>query len=77
MPGTANTIAEWSDYSVCTTWGVKGQRIYLIHVHRARLLYPDLKPAIIDQARLHNAAAVLIEDRASANLHNALSGASA
>ena len=62
---TANTIAEWSDYSVCTTWGMKDQRIYLLHVHRARMLYPDLKPAIIDQARRHNATVVLIEDRAS------------
>ena len=62
---TANTIAEWSDYSVCTTWGVKDQRIYLLHVHRARLLYPDLKPAVINQSRQHSATAVLIEDRAS------------
>jgi len=62
---TANTTAEWSDYSVCTTWGVKDKRIYLLHVFRDRLIYPDLKPAIVSQARRHGATIVLIEDRAS------------
>jgi predicted phage terminase large subunit-like protein len=62
---TANTIAEWSDYSVCTTWGVTEKRAFLLHVQRARLLYPDLKPAVIEQARLHDASIVLIEDKAS------------
>jgi predicted phage terminase large subunit-like protein len=62
---TANTTAEWSDYSVCTTWGVKDKRIYLLHVFRDRLIYPDLKPAIVRLARQHGATIVLIEDRAS------------
>ena len=62
---TANTIAEWSDYSVCTTWGVKDQRSYLLNVFRQRLIYPDLRRAVVQQARLHSASVILIEDRAS------------
>jgi hypothetical protein len=62
---TANTIAEWSDYSVCTTWGIKDKRIYLLNVFRQRLIYPDLKRAVVDQAKLHRATVIAIEDRAS------------
>lgn len=62
---TANTTAEWSDYSVCTTWGIKGSTVYLLHVFRKRLLFPDLKRAVIDQAATFNAEVVLIENRAS------------
>ena len=29
---TANKPTELSDYSVCTTWGVKEKRLYLLHV---------------------------------------------
>lgn len=62
---TANKINEWNDYSVCTTWGAKDGRFYLLHVLRKRFLYPDLKPAVIQQAQMHNATIVLIEDHAS------------
>jgi predicted phage terminase large subunit-like protein len=62
---TANTIAEWSHYSVCTTWGVIGKHLYLLHVYRARLEFPQLCRAAIEQAQLHGAGVVYIEDRAS------------
>jgi predicted phage terminase large subunit-like protein len=62
---TANNINEWNDYSVCTTWGVKGKNYYLLHVFRKRLEYPDLRRAALEQARMHHATIVLIEDRAS------------
>ena len=54
-----------SDFSVCTTWGLKNDRIYLLHVVRERLKYPDLKQAVHDQAHIHRATVVLIEDHAS------------
>jgi predicted phage terminase large subunit-like protein len=62
---TANKATELSDYSVCTTWGFKGGTIYLLHVFRERLDYPDLKRAVVarrDQWKPHR---VLIEDQAS------------
>ena len=62
---TANTIAQWSDYSVCTTWGIKDQRRYLLSVFRKRLIYPDLKREVVSLANTHAADAVYIEDQAS------------
>jgi predicted phage terminase large subunit-like protein len=62
---TANKDTELSDYSVCTTWGLLKGHMYLLHVLRQRLTFPDLKRAVQEQARLHKATAILIEDRAS------------
>jgi predicted phage terminase large subunit-like protein len=62
---TANKPTELSDYSVCTTWGIIGQRLYLLHVHRRRMDYPSLKRAVREQWQAHGAAVVLIEDKAS------------
>ncbi len=62
---TACTIEEWSDYSVCTTWGVSGENIYLLDVYRARLIYPDLRREITRLATLWGATEVVIEDSSS------------
>jgi predicted phage terminase large subunit-like protein len=62
---TASKANQMSDYSVCTTWGKKGGRIYLINVYRKRLEYPDLKKAVVAQAQIFNAKKVLIEDASS------------
>ncbi len=62
---TASTIAEWSDYSVCTTWGVKDEKRYLLDVYRKRVIYPDLKRAVVEQAALYGATSILIEDHGS------------
>ncbi len=62
---TANKPGELNDYSVCTTWGEKDKHFYLLNVFRRRMEYPDLKRAVKEQARIHNPAAVVIEDKAS------------
>ena len=62
---TANTANTLSDYSACTTWGVKKSRLYLLHVLRKRLEYPELKRAVASQARQFDVRNVLIEDKAS------------
>jgi predicted phage terminase large subunit-like protein len=62
---TANKLSEFADYSVCTTWGIKEKRIYLLHVYRRKVNYPDLKRAVRQQAEIHRATVVLIEDKAS------------
>ncbi len=62
---TANKASELADYSVCTTWGVKGKTFYLLHVLRKRLTYPELKRAVMEQQRSFGAQVVLIEDKAS------------
>jgi predicted phage terminase large subunit-like protein len=62
---TANKAGELNDYSVCTTWGVHGKILYLLHVYRRKLNFPDLKRAVIAQKNLFRANYALIEDRAS------------
>ena len=62
---TANKVSQLSDYSVCTTWGIKNRHLYLLNVLRKRMEYPDLKRAVREQRELYQATVVLIEDRAS------------
>jgi predicted phage terminase large subunit-like protein len=62
---TANKEGELSDYSVCTTWGVKDKHIYLLHVLRKRLSYPELRRAVREQAEAFGPKTILIEDKAS------------
>jgi predicted phage terminase large subunit-like protein len=62
---TANKPTELSDYSVCTTWGVKEKHIYLLHVLRRRMDYPTLKRAVAEQAVGFCPKTILIEDKAS------------
>ena len=62
---TANKATELSDFSVCTTWGVKGKTVYLLGRLRQRLEYPALKRAVREQQNLYYATEILIEDKAS------------
>jgi predicted phage terminase large subunit-like protein len=62
---TANKASELSDYSVCTTWGYHDNKFYLLDVFRKRLNYPELRRAVIDQAKCFGVFNILIEDRAS------------
>jgi len=62
---TASKFTELADYSVCSTWLVKGKDYYLVDVLREKLGYPDLKRRVISQALEYNADTVLIEDKGS------------
>jgi predicted phage terminase large subunit-like protein len=62
---TANKSTELSDYSVCTIWGRANGKLYLLHVFRRRLNYPDLKRQVMELARRYKANRILIEDKAS------------
>ena len=62
---TANKASELSDFSVCTSWGIKGKDLYLLHVLRRRMEYPELKRAVREQCQAFEANVVLIEDKAS------------
>lgn len=62
---TANKESELSDYSVCTTWGIKRKQYFLLDVFRRRLEYPAIKRKVIDHALRWEANRVLIEDKAS------------
>lgn len=62
---TANKPGELNDFSVCITFVVKERHLYVIHVYRKRVGYPELKRAVKEQAVMHNAKVILIEDKAS------------
>ena len=48
-----------------TSWGIKGKDLYLLHVLRKRMEYPELKRAVREQCQAFEASVVVIEDKAS------------
>jgi len=62
---TANTLSQWADWTVCTTWGRVGQNLYLLHVHREKLIFPDLVRCVLRLAARFQPDLVLVEDHAS------------
>ncbi len=62
---TASKANEANDYSVCTTWLVRGASAWLLDVYRAKLEFPDLRRKIISLAGEWNAKLVLIEEAGS------------
>jgi predicted phage terminase large subunit-like protein len=62
---TAIKSTELSDFSVCTTWGIKQGKFYLLDVFRKKLDFPELKKAVKQLVRQFSAHTVLIEDKAS------------
>jgi predicted phage terminase large subunit-like protein len=62
---TANKDSELANFSVCTTWGLKDDRMYLLDVFRRKLNFPDLKRSVRQLAEHYHAEVVLVEDKAS------------
>lgn len=62
---TAWEVKKENDYSVCLTFGVIGNKIYLINIFRQKLKYPELKQAIIQLNNFYHPIAICIEDAAS------------
>jgi predicted phage terminase large subunit-like protein len=62
---TAVKDSDLASFSVCTTWGIKDRKAYLLDVFRKKLEFPDLKKAVLTLANVHNATVVLVEDKAS------------
>ena len=62
---TATKATELADYSVCTTWGLKGPDFYLLDVFRQKLDFPSLKRAVCALNDSYKPSTILIEDKAS------------
>ena len=62
---TASKANETNDYSVCTTWHVRGKMAWLLSVYRARLEFPALRRKILTLAAEWNTQIVLIEEAGS------------
>jgi predicted phage terminase large subunit-like protein len=58
---TATGENEQTDYSVATIWGIKGYQFYLLHVHRARMEYPELLNKAFDLVEEFDVDTVLVE----------------
>jgi predicted phage terminase large subunit-like protein len=58
----ANKQGEENDFSVCTTWRLHEKRYYLVDVLRGRFDFPTLRRKVSEQAKLHKASQILIED---------------
>lgn len=63
---TAHTAEPTSNYSVCTTWGLRNDGCWLLlRVDRQRLTFPDLKSKVLRLAAEYAADHILIERAAS------------
>ena len=58
---TASVVEPQSDDSVCTIWGIRNGKNYLLQVYRERLKYSDLKARMISMARAWRVATVMLE----------------
>ena len=62
---TGSKTANKHDFSVCTTWGMKAGKIYLLDVWRGKLEMPELCRKVIELSDSFNPERVLIEDKGS------------
>jgi predicted phage terminase large subunit-like protein len=71
LPTSGRVIQSWdighkqgedNDYSVCTTFRICDNRYYLVDLLRGRFDFPTLRRKVVEQAKLHKASQVLIED---------------
>lgn len=62
---TALKAGENNDYSVCTTWLVRGQDYYLVDVLREKMEFPQLCQRAKDHSKFYDVEYVLVEDKGS------------
>lgn len=58
---TSRRRSETSAFTVCTTWGILGRKLYLVDALRKRLEFRDIEPAILHLMEKHGATCVLLE----------------
>jgi len=62
---TASKDQEFNDPSAITTWAIAHEGLYLLHVWKDRLIYPDLKRTVKSSYKQWKPNVVLIEDKSS------------
>jgi predicted phage terminase large subunit-like protein len=62
---TASKGGTQNDWSACVTALLRGNRLYLLDVFKARLEFPELKRKVMEHNRAYPNATLLIEDAAS------------
>jgi predicted phage terminase large subunit-like protein len=58
----ATKTGSGNDWSVCTTWGILGEQVYLIDLRRVRLEFPELRRLVLELHQAYRPSRVLIED---------------
>jgi predicted phage terminase large subunit-like protein len=61
----AISTSAQADYSVCSTWGIVNQQIYLLDIFRQQLDFISLKKMVISLYEDYKPAGVIIENKAS------------
>jgi predicted phage terminase large subunit-like protein len=64
---TAAVPGESNDYTVCTTWGIIGQHVDLLDVHRKQYLYPQILQAAL-KLRANWKPNLIVVEKASTGL---------
>lgn len=59
------SLYDGTDYSVCTSWAIRGEGLYLLDVYRERLDFPTLKRRVLDLRDHFGADSVVVEDQGS------------
>ena len=59
--GALFKLKYFQRYETCTTWGIIGQKLYLIDVLRKRLDFHKIEPAILHMKEKYNASSVVLE----------------
>ncbi|MBV7259009.1 phage terminase large subunit [Erythrobacter crassostreae] len=62
---TAIKTGPTNDWSVCVTATVFQKNVYITHIWRGRLEFPELQKKAVELAQRHGAKTILIEDKAS------------
>jgi predicted phage terminase large subunit-like protein len=52
---------ETAAFTVCTTWGIIGQKLYLLDVFRKRLQLYQIEPEIVSMRKKYNVGPVVLE----------------
>lgn len=65
---TALTDAEDASFNVCTTWGIRGKKLYLLDVYRARLDYDELEKKLLELKEKWQTHVVVVEKAASGHI---------
>lgn len=63
---TAVSASDSADWSVCTTWAIRGNDYYLLDIFRDRCDFPTLKAKVTELKTHYDASVVLIEDAGAA-----------
>jgi predicted phage terminase large subunit-like protein len=54
-----------NDFTVCSSWGVKNNRLYLLNILKLKVDYPNLRKVVLNMANLFKVDGILIEDSAA------------